>query len=121
MRLVRTGFWIAVVVVAIYVAVVAIAGYVRAVEAVESAIESATRWQKMRPSADTAMSTTAVRDEVAANVRRQGIPVDPAKLHISQAGRRVSIDMRWAQPIFTVADETVLAVPLRLSRTVEVQ
>jgi len=119
----RIGWWIAVLVLVIYAGVTAAAAYFRAVEAVESAVDAATRWQKTQRAAAELPpdQTAAVRDEIVANVRRQGLPLDPAKVRISQSGRTVSVEIRWAQPIFTTFGETVLAVPLAVSRNVEIK
>ena len=119
----RIGWWIGVLVLVIYAGVTAAAAYFRAVEAVESAVDAATRWQKtQRAAAELPPDhTVAVRDDIALNLRRQGIPLDPAKLRVSQSGRTVSVELRWAEPIFTASGETVLAVPLAVSRNIEIK
>ena len=91
--------------------------------ATESAVDSATRWQKTQRAAAGLPPdhTAAVRDEIVANLRRQGIPLDPAKVRISQSGRMVSVELSWGQPIFTASGETVLAVPLAVSRDIEIK
>ena len=124
MRLVsilRTCWWIAVLVVVIYAGVTAGAAYFRVVEAVESAVESVTRSQKVQRAAGESPpdQTARLREEIVANVLRQGVPLNPARLRISQSGSAVSVEATWGQPIFTVWGETVLGVPLAVSRTVE--
>jgi type III secretion system FlhB-like substrate exporter len=59
----------------------------------------------------------AIRDEIVSKARKQGIPLNADRLRVSQVERSVSVQAWLAQPIFTVADETVVAVPLSLSRT----
>jgi hypothetical protein len=116
----RAIWWLGVLAFAIYAGVAALAAYFRASDAVESAIDATMRWEKVqRPVAGAPVPSyvEAIRDEIVSKARKQGIPLNADRLRVSQVERSVSVQAWWAQPIVTVADETVVAVPLSLSRT----
>src|SRR5438552_2578646 len=119
----RLGWWIAVLALVIYGGITSVAAYFRAADAVESAIDTTTRWDRAQKAAPgtTPLYTDSIRDEILAKARKLDVPLDPAKLKVAQSGRTISVDMRWAQPIITISDETVVAFPLSLSRSFNLQ
>ena len=119
----RVCWWLAVLALVIYSGVVAIAGYFRTSDSVDSAIDATTRWDKTQRTAggDTPSYVAPLRDEIMANTRRHGLHLDPGKLRVSQAGRTVSIEVWWGQPVIAVWGETVFAVPIYLSRRFDIK
>ena len=124
LRVLRVGWWIAVVALAIYVGVMAVAAYFKAVEAVESTVNSVTHrdmTQRSMTGAATDNYSAVVREEIIVNVRKNGVPVEPGKVRVSQSGGTLSVELSWAQPMVSVSGETVLAAPLWVSRKFEVK
>jgi hypothetical protein len=102
----RACWWLAAVAFVICAGVTALAGHFRAADAVESAVDVSTPWDKVQlggAATRTANHTASIREEILANARKQRIPLDPGKLQISQSGRTLFVDVRWAQPIVTAA------------------
>ena len=121
--LLRLGWWLAVLAFVIYAGITAMAAYFRAADAVESAIDTATRWDRLQrgTASGVANYTDSIREEIVAKARKQGVPLDERKMGVSQSGRTIVVHVRWAQPVLTVSDETVVAVPLSLSRRFDIQ
>jgi hypothetical protein len=119
--------WVAVICLVVYAAIVGGMSYFETSQLVDQAVFEAGR----RPRAAAAAGPPAVstlqefavdtREAILVAARRSNIPIDVSKLTVKPEGAGIRVSLHWSHVLLEIANETALAIPLWLDRTVDLK
>jgi hypothetical protein len=115
--------WTAAVAFLAYAAVLAGASYFETRQLVDEAVFEASRRPRAvgQDSLSTQQELAAyTREAILVAARRGSVPLESSQLTVTPAGDGLRVSLHWSYVLLTVAGETVVAIPLWLDQTFDV-